>query len=254
MHVARRRRCSRIGSSLSIAFVLSPRISNSTSAACRPFAIWPALAGSSGERTFWTAATLARRVDDVLDGRVEGRRARSKRAALDQHALTRGHLEPRIEDPVHAARLAGTRLRRVGLLRADLAADGEREQHQREPAERGGLPVSGAPAADAGREVRAALCRARTASRLTPVFHAPGRSSWQLLCRGIIVSVNLLQARGRGYGPSRFPAVSLAGVFGCVWTHTRSQPRNQRRVGSMRSVLAASLRQRAGRRSSVGSS
>ena len=97
---------------------------------------------------------------DVLDGRVEGGRACSERAALDQHALTCGHLEPGIEDPVHAARLAGPRLRRVGLLRTDLAAHGEGDEHEPEPAEGGGLPVSGAPAAHAGREVRAALRRA----------------------------------------------------------------------------------------------
>ena len=147
----------RIGSSLSIAFLLSPRISNSTSAACLPCAIWPALAGSSGERMFCTAATVREAGHDVLDGRVEGGGACSKRAALDQHALTRGHLEPGIEDPVHAARLAGARVGRIGLLRADLAAHREGDQHERKPAEGGGLPVSGAPAAHAGREVRAAL-------------------------------------------------------------------------------------------------
>ena len=152
-----RRRARGSGSSLSIALVLSPRISNSTSAARPPFAIWPALAGLSGERTFCTAVHSREAGHDVLDGRVEGGGACSKRAALDQHALTRGHLEPRVEDPVHAARLAGARLGRIGLLRADLAADGEGEQHERKPAEGGGLPVSGAPAADAGREVRAAL-------------------------------------------------------------------------------------------------
>ncbi len=90
---------------------------------------------------------------DILDRGVESRRARSNGAALDQDALIRGQFEPGIEDPVHAARLAGAGRVRIDLLRADLAANGERDQHERKPAERGGLPVSGAPAAGAGREV-----------------------------------------------------------------------------------------------------
>src|SRR5207248_795173 len=80
--------------------------------------------------------------NDVYDGRVESRPARSNGAALDQDALIRRQLEAGIEDPVHAARLAGAGRVRIDLLRADLAADGERDHHERKPAKRGGLPVS----------------------------------------------------------------------------------------------------------------
>src|SRR5205814_3724817 len=93
---------------------------------------------------------------DVLDRGVEGRRARSNGAALNQDALIRGQLEPGIQNPVHAARLAGTGRVRIDLLRADLAANGERDRHEREPTEGGGLPVVRAPAAHAGCQVAAA--------------------------------------------------------------------------------------------------
>src|SRR5439155_2075283 len=43
---------------------------------------------------------------DVLDCGVEGRRAHANGSALDQDALIRRQLEPGIQDPVHAARLA----------------------------------------------------------------------------------------------------------------------------------------------------
>jgi len=61
--------------------------------------------------------------------------ARSSGAALDQDALIRGQREPGIENPVHAARLAGAGGVRIDLLGADLAADGERDYDEREPAE-----------------------------------------------------------------------------------------------------------------------
>ena len=115
---------------------------------------------------------------NVLDGGVEGKRAHSKRAALDQHALTRGHLEPGVEYPVHAARLTGACPVRIGLLRADLAADGEHEQHERKPAEGGGLPVSCAPAAHTGREVGVLSCARHARSSLgstTPATLRPRR-------------------------------------------------------------------------------
>jgi hypothetical protein len=91
--------------------------------------------------------------DDVLDRGPEGGIVRSKRAALDQDALAGGLLEAGVEDPIHAARLAGPGRVRVDVLRPDHAAEGEGDDDEGEPAERGGLPVTGAPATHAGREV-----------------------------------------------------------------------------------------------------
>ena len=60
-------------------------------------------------------------------------------------ALGGGPLEPVLEDPVHAARLtrAGSRL---DVPRPDQATETEGDEDECEPAERGGLPVRGAPA------------------------------------------------------------------------------------------------------------
>ena len=122
---------------------------------------------------------------DVLDGCVEGGRACSKRAALDQHALTRGHLEPGIEDPVHAARLAGARLGRIGLLRADLAADSEGDAARAQASRRWRSSSERRSSGRRGPRGWGGAALGGTASRLTSVFRAPRRSSWQLLCRGI---------------------------------------------------------------------
>ena len=73
--------------------------------------------------------------DDVLDRSGEGRVAYANGAALDQDALAGRLLEAGVEDPVHAARLAGPGRVRVDVLRADRAADGERNDDEREPAE-----------------------------------------------------------------------------------------------------------------------
>jgi hypothetical protein len=91
--------------------------------------------------------------DDVGDRRVEGGIAGSERAALDHDALTSGLLEAVVEDPVHSTRLAGPGRVRIDGLRAHRAADRERDGDEREPTEGRGLPVSGAPATHASREV-----------------------------------------------------------------------------------------------------
>ena len=146
------------GSILSTALSLSPRMSNSTSAACPSFAIWPALPGASGERTFCTTASFETRATTSVDRGREGGIAGPQRAALDQDALAGGLLEPGVEDPVHAARLARARRVRVDVLHADHAAEREGDDDEGEPAERRGLPVGGAPAAHAGREVARLCC------------------------------------------------------------------------------------------------
>ena len=138
---------------MSAALSASPRISNSTSAAWPSSEIWPALPGSSGERTFWTTSSFEMPRDDVLDRGREGGVGRRERAALDEDALAGGLLEAGVEDPVHPAGLARARRVRVDRLRADHAAEREGDDDEREPAERRRLPVVGAPAAHAGRQV-----------------------------------------------------------------------------------------------------
>ena len=158
--VARRRRSLRIGPSLSAAFVLSPRISNSTSGGAAALCDLACVGRIERRADVLHGRDLREAGDDVVDGGIEGSGAPAcSRAALDQHALTRGHLESGIEDPVHAAGLAGAGLIRIRLLHADLASDGEREQHEREPAEGGGLPVGRAPAAHAGSQIAAIAVR-----------------------------------------------------------------------------------------------
>ena len=90
--------------------------------------------------------------DDVGDRGVEGGRAYASRAALDEDVLGGGLLEAGLEDPIHAARLArsgGV----VDVSGSDHAAEPERDQDESEPAERCGLPVSGAPTSHARCEV-----------------------------------------------------------------------------------------------------
>ena len=101
--------------------------------------------------------------DDVGDRGLEGGIGRTKRRALDQDALACGLLEPGVEDPVHAAGLAGPGGVGVDALRSDGASDAEGDDDEREPAERGGLPVAGAPATHAGREVVMGVVGARHA-------------------------------------------------------------------------------------------
>ena len=144
---------SRTGPIFSAARSASPRIWNSTRAACPSVAIWPALAGSSGERTCCTAS---RPEMPATTSSIAARKAGSLASsvvALDQDALAGGLLEPGVEDRVHPAGLAGPGRVGVDALRSDGAADREGDDDEREPAERGGLPVAGAPAAHAGREV-----------------------------------------------------------------------------------------------------
>jgi hypothetical protein len=63
--------------------------------------------------------------DDVADRRREGGLADAGGTALDQDALAGGLLEPGVEDPVHAARLAGPCSVRIDRLRPEEAADPE---------------------------------------------------------------------------------------------------------------------------------
>src|ERR671910_3637404 len=95
--------------------------------------------------------------DDVRDRGLEGGIARANRVALDQDAFPGGLLEPSVEDPVHAAGLARACRVRIDGLRPDRATDCKRNDDEPQPAERGDLPVSGAPAAHPGREVEMRL-------------------------------------------------------------------------------------------------
>src|SRR4029453_13678525 len=62
---------------------------------------------------------------NIVDRGSEGGRADVQGAVLDEDALTRGLLEPGIEDLVHAAGFPRTGRVRIDLLRSDLAAEGE---------------------------------------------------------------------------------------------------------------------------------
>src|SRR5204863_8718918 len=73
--------------------------------------------------------------DDVVDCGVERGIAGPERLALDADVLASGLLEPVVQDPVHAARLARPGRVRIDGLRADRVPDREREEHEREPAE-----------------------------------------------------------------------------------------------------------------------
>jgi hypothetical protein len=124
-------------------------MSNSTSTAPPFFATAP-------RWTFW-ASPIFDALDDVGDRGLERGVAGSVRPALDQDVLARGLLEPRVEDPLHAAGLAGPRVVLVDALRVHHRTEGEGDEDEDQPAERGGLPVGGAPAAHAGGEVARVL-------------------------------------------------------------------------------------------------
>ena len=91
--------------------------------------------------------------DDVLHGRIERGRTGRGSLALDQDVLGRRPLEAFVQDPVHPARLSGPGGVRIGVLRADHAADAEGDDDQGQPAEGGCLPVVRAPPAHAGGQV-----------------------------------------------------------------------------------------------------
>ena len=147
------------GATLSTALSGSPRIWNSTSAACPLFATWSPLAGSSGDCTCCTTSSVeSPETTSPIAALKAGSSVRSE-SALDQDALAGGLLEPGVEDPVHAAGLA-RRLRCWGRwTSSQRAADAEGDDHEREPSERSGLPVSGTPATHPGRQVPLGLCR-----------------------------------------------------------------------------------------------
>ena len=132
----------------------------------RPAAILPAFAEAKGERTLRTSGSFETRATTSSIGGSEGRIARAKRVALDEDALTRRLLEPGVEDPIHAAGLARPRRVRVSVLRPHHPADGEGDHDEGQPAERRRLPVSGAPATHAGRQVGVMrfACHARSSS------------------------------------------------------------------------------------------
>ena len=90
----------------------------------------------------------------AVHGAPEGRLAHLMRAALDEHALAGVVVEARLtEDLLGSRGLAGRRLAVRQLHRAQDIAEHHRDRHEREPAERRRLPVCGAPAAGALREV-----------------------------------------------------------------------------------------------------
>src|SRR4029450_13476050 len=77
---------------------------------------------------------------------------------LDEHTPARRLLEPRLEDLVHSTGLARARRVRVDEFRPDRTAEKNGDGDERKPAERGGLPVVGAPASHARREVVGGSC------------------------------------------------------------------------------------------------
>ena len=91
--------------------------------------------------------------DDVLDRRREGGVGGGERAALDEDALGRRLLEAGLEDLVHPAGLARAGGVRIDRLRPRHAAESEGDEDERQPPERRGLPVVGAPATHPGRHV-----------------------------------------------------------------------------------------------------
>jgi hypothetical protein len=90
---------------------------------------------------------------DVRDRGLEGRIGHGQRVALDEDVLARRLLEAGVEDPVHAAGLAGPRRVRIDHLGTDCAAEREGDQDEGQPAERGRLPMTRTPATHAGRQV-----------------------------------------------------------------------------------------------------
>ena len=96
---------------------------------------------------------LRQACDDVVDRGGERGRSCLQRTVLDQDAFARRLLEAGVEDLVHPPRLARAFCVRIDLLRTDLAADGKSDDNEGEPTEGCGLPVGGAPAAHARRQV-----------------------------------------------------------------------------------------------------
>ena len=138
------------GSIFSTASSAGPRISNSTRPSARRAR--PARCGRSGRpSSFEILATTS------PTAAVNAGSRRRQRAALDEDALGGRLLEAGVEDPVHAAGLARAGRVRVDGLRAG-HAEREGDDDEREPAERRGLPVVGAPAAHARRQVALGGC------------------------------------------------------------------------------------------------
>jgi hypothetical protein len=101
------------------------------------------------------------RRDGLGDDRAErGRRGR-QRLGLDQHVLgLLVGLEAAVtDDVIGRAGLADVEVVLVDELRRDRDPDGECGDHERKPAEDGGLAVPRAPATHPGRDVGAALQR-----------------------------------------------------------------------------------------------
>jgi hypothetical protein len=99
------------------------------------------------------------RCDDVVDRRAERRSVHGELRALHEHELRlRIRLgEALLEDHVGLVRLAAAVVLVLQVLGRDLHAHCECDHHEREPAENGGLPVTRAPAAHAGRDIVRAL-------------------------------------------------------------------------------------------------
>ncbi len=91
--------------------------------------------------------------DGVGDGGAEGGIANGARAALDQHVLVVGPQARAVQGLLGTMRLAGELVRVPDLVLPDRVAEQERDDDEAQPAEDGGLTVSGAPAGGARGEV-----------------------------------------------------------------------------------------------------
>jgi len=110
-------------------------------------------------------------VPDRGDERGVGDRRRRR---LHEHALAGGNLEVRlVEDLLCAPRVSVRDRPRLHLLRADGCAENHAQRGNREPAERRGLPVSGAPTAGAAGEVGSGH-GVNPLGFLVPTIHDPG--------------------------------------------------------------------------------
>jgi len=90
----------------------------------------------------------------VLDGALESWVADCGTPALDEHDLGRVVGKPgAVDDLLRACGIAVHPTRIAQLLLSDEAAEDEDESDEHEPAERGGLPMSSAPAPCSGGEI-----------------------------------------------------------------------------------------------------